>query len=96
LNLLRAAGKLGLAFVLVELLLQIILGVFGAGECGKGNSEFALALGADRDRRSDGQPFRDSQNPWSHGFSFPQSLAEGDPGLWIFHRREDSRGEKTG
>jgi len=84
------------ANVPVELLLKVILRVFGASEHRKGNSEFALALGTDGDCRSDGQPFRDSQNPRLHGFSFPQSLAEGDPGLWIFQRREDLRDEKTG
>jgi len=82
--------------VLVELLLQIILGVFGAGKCGKGNSEFALALGTNGDRRSDGQPFRDSQNPRFHGFSFPQSAAGDDRALWIIARRKALRGEKTG
>ena len=85
-NLLGAAGKLGLAFVLVELLLKIILGVFGAGECRKRNSEFAVALGADGNRGRNRQPFRDSQNRWFHGISFPQSIARRDRGLWIFHR----------
>jgi hypothetical protein len=85
LNLLGAAGKPGLAFVLVELLLKIILGVFGAGECRQRNSEFAVALGADGNRGRNGQPFRDSQNPWFHKISFPQATAGRDRGLWIFH-----------
>jgi hypothetical protein len=56
-------GVLSLALVAVELFLEVRLSIGSSRECAHGCLEFAVAKGADRDRRGHAEPLDDPEIP---------------------------------